>query len=253
MPLDDLFEGVDTVFHLAARPGVRDSWTDFEDYARSNVVGTKRVLDACAGRSIRLVFASSSSVYGNSDRLPAEEDFPPMPVSPYGATKVMTEVLASAYVRGHGMDVVGLRYFTVYGPRQRPDMAIARFIESAAVGAPIHVYGDGRQLRDMTFVTDAVGGTIAAAEKGRTGEIYNLGSGQARPLLEILGELERALGAEIEIEHEGEKLGDVRDTWASIAKAQDELGFEPATGLAEGLAQQVADAERRRGVAALSR
>ena len=144
------------VFHLAARPGVRDSWHDFDDYVRSNIRGTKALFDACAGRDVRVVYASSSSVYGDATVLPVTEAEPTAPISPYGATKVMTEVMAGAYRRADGLDVVGLRYFTVYGPRQRPDMGLARFIEAAVEGRHLSIYGDGRQLRDYTYVGDVV-------------------------------------------------------------------------------------------------
>jgi len=244
--LGELVEGADLVFHLAARPGVRDSWRDFDDYAHSNILGTKALLDACVGRGAKLVYASSSSVYGDAASLPVTEDMPTAPISPYGATKVMTEVMAGAYHRAHDLDVVGLRYFTVYGPRQRPDMGLARFIEAAAEGRRLPIYGDGRQLRDFTYVGDVVNATVAAAQRGVAGSIYNIASSSPRPLLEVLDELGDAIGRELLLDFEDSKLGDVRDTWASTERAQSELGFAPATSLGEGLEAQVAEAQRRR-------
>ena len=244
--LDELIDGAEVVFHLAARPGVRDSWHDFDDYARSNILGTKALFDACAGRDLRVVYASSSSVYGNATVLPVTEAEPTAPISPYGATKVMTEVMAGAYHRAHGLDVVGLRYFTVYGPRQRPDMGLAKFIEAAAEGRRMSIYGDGRQLRDFTYVGDVVDATVAAAQRGAAGSIYNVASSNPRPLLEVLDELGEALGCALKLDFEDSKLGDVRDTWASISLAEAELGFAPATSLREGLEAQVAEAHRRR-------
>ncbi len=244
--LEDLVDGAEVVFHLAARPGVRDSWNDFDDYARSNILGTKAVLDACVSRSVKIVYASSSSVYGDATALPVTEDHPTAPISPYGATKVMTEVMAGAYGRAHGLDVVGLRYFTVYGPRQRPDMGLSRFIEAAEQDRRLSIFGDGRQLRDFTYVDDVVAATVAAADMGAPGAIYNIASSDPRPLLEVLDELGEVLGHELTLEFEASKLGDVRDTWASTSRAQADLGFVAATSLRDGIAAQVAEADRRR-------
>lgn len=251
-PLEELLDGVDVVFHLAARPGVRDSWVEFDDYVRSNVTATKALLDACIGRPLRLVYASSSSVYGDSPSLPVSEDAPRRPVSPYGATKVMAELMTGAFAAGHGLEAIGLRYFTVYGPRQRPDMGLSRFIEAAVAGRPLSIYGDGRQLRDFTYVTDAVAATIAAARRGRPGSVYNIASSQPRELIAVLGELGRVLGEELELAHEAAKIGDVRNTSADIGLARRELSYEPTTSLREGLAAQVEEAQRRRSALALS-
>jgi UDP-glucose 4-epimerase len=250
-PLHELVSEADCVFHLAARPGVRDSWSDFDDYARSNILGTRAVLDACARHGARLVYASSSSVYGDAAELPVRETAPLRPISPYGASKVMAEVLAGAYAQSYGLQAVGLRYFTVYGPRQRPDMALARFIEAAVEDRELSIFGDGRQMRDFTFVGDVVAATIAAAQSGRSGGVYNVASSRPQPLLEVLDELARALGRDLRLSFEEVKVGDVRDTSASTDLAREELGFEAATSLAEGLATQVREAQRRR--AALSR
>ncbi|HEV3320941.1 MAG TPA: NAD-dependent epimerase/dehydratase family protein [Solirubrobacteraceae bacterium] len=246
-----LLDGVEIVFHLAARPGVRDSWGEFDDYVHANITATRALLDACAAAGVRVVYASSSSVYGDIAELPVAERAALRPVSPYGATKAMTELLAGAYAASLGLDAVGLRYFTVYGPRQRPDMGLARFIEAANAGEPIRIYGDGLQLRDMTFVGDAVAATLAAAARGRRGSVYNVASSLPRALLEIVHELEAVLGSELQLEHEERKAGDVRDTWGDIDRAQRELGYEPRTPLRAGLEAQVAEAARRRAALAV--
>ncbi len=246
----ELIDGVDVAFHLAARPGVRDSWSDFADYVHSNVNATRALFDACAAASVRVVYASSSSVYGNADDLPVTEETPLHPVSPYGATKVMAEVMAGAYASSFGLEAIGLRYFTVYGPRQRPDMGLSRFIEAASADEPIRVFGDGKQLRDMTYVDDVVTATVAAAERGRPGVLYNVASSASRSLLDILGELGEILGKELRLEHEERKAGDVRDTWGDITRARRDLAYEPATPLRTGLQHQVAEAARRRGTLA---
>jgi UDP-glucuronate 4-epimerase len=249
--LDELVEEAKWVFHLAARPGVRDSWSDFADYNRANILGTRAVLDATARHHVRLIYASSSSVYGDAMELPVSEAAPLRPVSPYGASKVMTEMLSGAYTRSHGLEAVGLRYFTVYGPRQRPDMALARFIEAVLAGREVSLFGDGRQLRDFTYVGDVVAATVAAAERGRTGAVYNVASGNARTLLEVLDALGETLKRELRVAFETTKAGDVRDTWACTDLASQELGFRAKTSLTEGLAAQVREAERRRvGLAA---
>jgi len=248
--LDELVEEAKWVFHLAARPGVRDSWSDFADYNRANILGTRAVLDATARHRVRLIYASSSSVYGDAAELPVSEEAPLRPVSPYGASKAMTEMLSSAYARSRGLEAVGLRYFTVYGPRQRPDMALARFIEAMLAGREVLLFGDGRQLRDFTYVGDVVAATVAAAERGRTGAVYNVASGSARPLLEVIDALGETLKREPRLAFETIKAGDVRDTWADTDLARRELGFQAKTPLAEGLAAQARAAEGRRAALA---
>lgn len=245
-PLDEIVSQVEIVYHLAARPGVRDSWDAFDDYAHSNILGTKQVLDACALYKTRYVYASSSSVYGNSPVLPAVEQLALAPISPYGVTKVMAEVMAGSYAETHGFDVVGLRYFTVYGPRQRPDMAISRFICAVEDGEPLRVFGDGRQQRDFTFVEDIVDGTIRAGRYGRSGATYNLASSEPRPLIDVLDVLAEVMGRELNVEFVEAQIGDVRDTWGDVGKAARELGYEPRTALRDGIAAQVAEELRRR-------
>jgi nucleoside-diphosphate-sugar epimerase len=245
-PLLGLFGEADIAFHLAARPGVRDSWTEFGDYVDANIVGTRLIFDAAATAGTRVVYASSSSIYGDAVSLPVAEDQPPRPISPYGASKVMTEVLAGAYAASFGLDAIGLRYFTVYGPRQRPDMGLSRFIEAVVEEREIPLYGDGLQRRDMTYVGDVVEATLAAAEYGRSGTVYNVASNAPRTLLDILGELGEALGSPLRLARESSKPGDVRDTWGDISRAAADLGYSPRVSLRDGLEHQVAEAARRR-------
>ena len=245
-PLDELVGLVDVVYHLAARPGVRDSWEYFDDYAHANILGTKNLLDACAIHKKRYVYASSSSVYGNSPLLPVVEQLALRPISPYGVTKVMAEVMAGSYADAYGIETIGLRYFTVYGPRQRPDMALCRFIDSVITEEPITVFGDGRQQRDFTYVNDIVKGTVAAAKYGIPGEVYNLASSDPHPLIDVIKILSEAVGRELEIQFAEPQVGDVRDTWGDVSKAARTFGYQPGVGLTDGIAAQVTDARQRR-------
>lgn len=255
--LEPLLAGVQRVFHLAARPGVRESFGNgFADYARDNVVATQRLLEATAAAAPDLeafVYASSSSVYGTPEITPTPEDAPRLPLSPYGMTKVATEELAAMYHRTSGIPAVGLRYFTVYGPRQRPDMAFTRFIGAALRGEPLRVFGDGRQLRDFTFVHDAVEATVAAAERGRPGSVYNVGGGHPVELADAISLLGEALETPIAIDRLEAARGDARSTFADTTRARAELGFAPQTPLAHGLRAQVewAIAEREAWLASL--
>jgi nucleoside-diphosphate-sugar epimerase len=238
--LEGAFDGVDTVFHLAAQPGVRGSFgASFARYVHDNVLATQRVLEASVTARVKtFVYASSSSVYGNSLAYPTPEGTRRAPLSPYGLTKLATEELAGVYGRLDGLHTVGLRYFTVYGPRQRPDMAFARFFASALAGRPVQVLGDGSQVRDFTFVDDAVRGTIAAARDGRRGAVYNIGGGTQVRLLEAVAQIERVLDTRIEIEHLPDARGDIRRTCSDPRTARIDLGFAPGVDLKEGLARQ---------------
>jgi UDP-glucose 4-epimerase len=253
-PLEPLLEGVTHVVHLAAIPGVRASWgPSFRAYAENNVIATQRLLEAvrAAGAGVaRFVAASSSSVYGMPTRFPTPEDEPPRPLSPYGVTKVATESLLQAYSGSFGISTVGLRYFTVYGPRQRPDMGIHRFFEAARAGAPVTVFGDGRQTRDFTFVADAVRATREAMTCPTPAPVYNVGGGHRIALRDLLDEIAAITGRPLERRHIEPQPGDPRDTASDTTRARHDLGFEPRTQLAEGLALQWAWQRRLPGGAA---
>ena len=241
-PLEGALDGVDTVFHLAAQPGVRGSFgASFGRYVHDNVLATQRLLEASATARVEtFIYASSSSVYGNSLAYPTPEDTRRAPISPYGLTKLATEELAAVYCRLEHLHTVGLRYFTVYGPRQRPDMAFAKFFASALAGKPVKILGDGSQVRDFTFVDDAVRGTIAAARHGRSGAVYNIGGGTQVELLEALAQIEQVLDLKVGIEHLPDARGDVRRTCSDPSTAMVDLGFAPRVALEEGLTRQAA-------------
>jgi nucleoside-diphosphate-sugar epimerase len=233
-------DGVTHVFHLAAQAGVRKSWgRDFAAYTTNNVDATQRLLEAVSGRPIvRFVYASSSSVYGDDVSLPMREDALPQPVSPYGVTKLAAEHLCHLYWLGASVPAVALRYFTVYGPRQRPDMGFHRFIRAALTGQPIVRYGDGEQTRDFTYVDDAVAATLAAGDRGRPGTVYNIGGGSRVSLNQVLALIERVTGRPLDIRNEPAQKGDMRDTYADTTRAKVDLGFAPATSLEDGLAAE---------------
>ncbi len=238
--LPSLLEGRTHVFHLAAQAGVRKSWgRDFQTYTTNNVEATQRLLEACIGRPLeRVVYASSSSVYGDLAPIPMREDALPQPVSPYGVTKLAAEQLCYLYFANYGVPTVSLRYFTVYGPRQRPDMGFHRFLRAALQGSPISLYGDGEQTRDFTFVSDAVAATIAAAERGVPGRVYNIGGGSRVSINEVLAIVERVSGRRLDIRREGAQKGDMRDTYADTTAARRDLAFSPKTPLADGIAAE---------------
>jgi UDP-glucuronate 4-epimerase len=241
--LEPLLERVDGIFHLAAQPGVRGSWgATFAHYVRDNILATQRLFEAAAPRGLRIVMASTSSVYGNAETYPTREDATPRPVSPYGVTKLACESLARTYAECFGLEVVFLRYFTVYGPRQRPDMAFSRIISALLNGHAFTVYGTGEQSRDFTYVDDAVAATIAAMERGPSSIVYNVGGGSETTLNGAIGLCEKLLGTRLDVIREPVALGDVRRTGADTTLIRSELGWRPATSLAEGLAAQLAAA-----------
>jgi len=235
--LDALLEGVTHVFHLAAQAGVRKSWgRDFRAYTENNIEATQVLLEACLGRSVeRFVHASSSSVYGDNASIPMREDALPRPVSPYGVTKLSAEQLGYLYFVNHRVPAVAMRYFTVYGPRQRPDMAFHRFIRAALRGEELSLYGDGEQTRDFTYVGDAVTATIAAAERGIPGRSYNIGGGSRVSMNHVLGIIERIAGRPLRIRRESSQKGDMRDTYADTTLARQDLAFAPSVSLEEGI------------------
>ena len=239
--LDGLLAGIDVVYHLAAQPGVRASFgAAFKNYLRHNIEATQRLLQAAVDQPIEaFVYASSSAVYGNEAVHPTPEDAARRPHSPYGMTKVAVEELAGVYRRNHGVPVVGLRYFTVYGPGQRPDMAFARFIAQLLAGHQLTVFGDGDQMRDFTYVDDTIRATIAAADRGRPGAVYNVGGGQPvelRKAYELIGEI---MDRPVEVMTLPLAPGDVEWTGADGTLAREQLGFTPQIGLEEGLRTQV--------------
>ncbi|MBI2829379.1 MAG: NAD-dependent epimerase/dehydratase family protein [Acidobacteria bacterium] len=238
--LSTLLDGITHVFHLAAQAGVRKSWgRDFHVYTVNNVEATQILLEACVGMPIeRLVYASSSSVYGDEVPLPMREDVCPQPVSPYGVTKLAAEQLCHLYHVNHGVPAVSLRYFTVYGPRQRPDMGFSRFLHAVVRGDAVPQFGDGKQTRDFTFVADAVAATVAAAARGKPGAVYNIGGGSRIELLDVFELIRRITGRPLRVEQIEAQRGDMRNTYADTTRARAELAFAPTVTLEEGLRAQ---------------
>ena len=237
--LAELFADTDCVVHLAAQAGVRASWgQSFRIYTDNNVLATQMVLEACRSVGVpKVVYASSSSVYGDTDKLPMHEEANCRPVSPYGVTKLAGEQLCRLYWKNHGVPTVSLRFFTVYGPRQRPDMAFHLFLRAMLDGRPLEMYGTGSQTRDFTFVSDIVAGILLAME-GRDGAVYNLGGGSRVTLLEAIHTLESVSGLKAEVRGESVQAGDVKHTWADLSLATDELGYAPRVALDEGLRRE---------------
>ncbi|MEP6916802.1 MAG: NAD-dependent epimerase/dehydratase family protein [Acidobacteriota bacterium] len=235
--LPALLDGVTHVFHLAAQAGVRMSWgQDFRIYTENNVDASQQLLEACVGQPLhRFVYASSSSLYGDNVSIPMREDALPQPVSPYGVTKLAAEQLCHLYSVNHGVPATSVRYFTVYGPRQRPDMAFHRFIRAALEGRPITLYGDGEQTRDFTFVADAVAATLAAGDRGVPGRAYNIGGGSRVTVNYVLDIIGRLAGRSLDVRREPAQKGDMRDTYADTGLAKADLGFAPSVSLEEGI------------------
>jgi nucleoside-diphosphate-sugar epimerase len=236
-----LLENADVVFHLAGQPGVRASWgEEFDIYLQENVLTTQRLLEAARAVTVeKFVLASSSSVYGQAERFPTREADAPRPVSPYGVTKLAAEHLCHLYHTGFGVPVVMLRYFTVFGPRQRPDMAFSRFVAAALEDRPLAIIGDGHQSRDFTYVADAVAATIAAGDRGTPGRIYNIAGGCQASVLEVVETLEKLLGRPLAREHLPPVAGDPRRTGADVSAARADLAYAPSTGLEDGLSRQL--------------
>lgn len=240
--LTNLLNGVEVVFHQAAQAGVRASWgQNFSAYLENNVAATQRLLEAAKGYPLRkFVFASSSSVYGDSEDLPLREESPLQPISPYGVTKLACEKLCYLYHRNFDVPVISLRYFTVYGPRQRPDMAFHRFIRWISAGREVTVYGDGEQTRDFTYIADAVEATLLAAISDRVGKVFNVGGGSRVTVSQVIQRIGEIMGREPKVVYETPQHGDVRHTWADTTKARKMLGFQPKVDLEAGLRAQIA-------------
>jgi nucleoside-diphosphate-sugar epimerase len=233
-PID--LDGFDGVFHLAGQPGVRSFGDVFETYLERNVLASQRLFEVAARDGVRVVFASSSSIYGEAEEYPTAEDVLPRPVSPYGITKLTCEHLARATARSFGLDVVVLRYFNAFGPRQRPDMAFTRIAMCLAEGRPFDLFGDGLQSRSFTYVEDVVRGTIAAMESGSG--VYNVGGGEEATMGATIAILEELAGRELEIRSHPAVPGDQRRTKADTTRIREALGWEPETTLRDGLAAQ---------------
>jgi UDP-glucuronate 4-epimerase len=236
--LSEFVDSADVIFHLAAEPGVRSSWgARYGRYVQNNIVATHHILEASRSKpGVRIVFASSSSVYGDAGSTPSSEESPTRPISPYGQTKLSAEQLCVLHRDEFNMDIVCLRYFTVFGPRQRPDMAFHRFLRAALDDESITIFGDGGQTRDFTYVEDVVAATLAAGfEPAIPAEVLNIGGGAPTSLRRALEIVEDLTGRTLEVRYTPRERGDVRDTAADTSRAQRILGFSPQTSLAEGL------------------
>jgi UDP-glucuronate 4-epimerase len=238
LELGELLRGVEGIVHLAGEPGVRRSWGEnFSRYLERNVLSTQRMLEAAwKNATPRFIYASSSSVYGADPGHPVGEDHGRRPASPYGLSKLAAEDLIGLYIRERRVPATILRYFTVYGPRQRPEMALSRFISAAFRGRPVEVFGDGEQKRDMTYVTDAVDATVAALDAPPG--IYNVGGGMRVSVNEMIEAVGRVTGAPVEARYGPAAEGDVRSTWADSRQAARVLGYWPRVGLEEGIVAQ---------------
>jgi len=246
MDINDLtFEDIEqagVIVHQAAQAGVRSSWGDnFDIYTHHNILGTQKLLELARQKPLeRFVYASSSSVYGSVERLPVKETDLPRPISPYGVSKLAAEHLCSLYHYNYGVPVVSLRYFTVYGPGQRPDMAFHRFIRAILNGEEMAVFGDGKQTRDFTYIDDLVDANLSAVlANGVEGRVFNIAGGHRISLMDAVQVVEKITGKKAKVKYYESQKGDPRDTYADTALAQKHLSFEPSTGLEEGLLRQV--------------
>ena len=230
--------GWDGVFHLAGQPGVRSFGDVFQLYVERNVLASQRVFEAAAAAGVRVVFASSSSIYGEAERYPTPEETPPRPLSPYGITKLACEHLAGASGKSLGLDAVVLRYFNAYGPRQRPDMAFPRVVEALLEGRPFTLFGDGKQSRSFTYVADVVTASVLAMEQAAGGSVYNVGGGEEATMNETIAMLEAISGRSLEVERTEAVAGDQRRTKADTTRIREDLGWQPTTSLRDGLRAQ---------------
>lgn len=254
--LHELIDGADVIFHQAGQPGVRKSWgQSFNEYIDRNIAATQMLLEACKGsRALsRFVYASSSSVYGDAETYPTDERTLPAPRSPYGVTKLAAEHLCGVYAGNFDVPTVSLRYFTVYGPGQRPDMAFTRFCKSAVEGSTIEIYGDGQQIRDFTYVDDIVSGNILAAlsQKVEPGQVLNLAGGSNVSINHVLDLLRDIAATDLDVKYSSAAMGDVRRTSGSIQLARDILDWTPQVELADGLRAQFEWAREAFGAAGL--
>jgi UDP-glucuronate 4-epimerase len=240
--IESLIDGVSGVFHFSARPGVRESWGRyFYAYLVNNVLATQKLLEALKGRpDVFVLYASSSSIYGDAEELPITEETPPRPVSPYGATKLAAEDIVDLYRREYGIRATSMRLFSVYGPRQRPDMAVHKFLKAIAVGEPVTVFGDGSSGRDYTYVDYVVEACAAVFEKDLAGRVFNVASGKTTTLNELIKTVESVLGKKANLEKLPDQPGDVKATRADISRLSSVIDFYPDLDLKEGIAEQAA-------------
>lgn len=238
--LPSLLDGVRIIFHLAAQAGVRTSWgKNFAEYVKNNIQVTQLMLETVRDHSLeKFIFASSSSVYGLCPAFPMIETSPVQPVSPYGVTKLAAEQLCFLYHKNYGVPVISLRFFTVYGPRQRPDMAFHRFFLSLLKDEEVQIYGDGHQTRDFTFITDIIEANLLALKRGQPGEVYNIGGGHQKELGAVVLVMEEITAKKAKIRWLEAQKGDVLHTLAGIEKARQDLGYQPQASLEEGLRQE---------------
>ncbi len=234
---DEILIDINGIFHQAAVAGVRASWgQSFNHYVENNVLATQRLLEACKDRKLdKFIYASSSSVYGDTEELPIRESSPTNPVSPYGVTKLAAEHLASLYFKAYGVPTVSLRYFTVYGPRQRPDMAFHKFITAVMKGEQIDIYGTGEQTRDFTYIDDAVEANLQAFRDGKAGEVFNIGGGSRIKLLDAIDLIESIVGEKAKLVHTDPQRGDAKHTFSDISKANTDFGYNPQVDIKLGL------------------
>ena len=248
--LKKMLANTDYIFHFAAQTGVRSSWgRDFKSYADNNILGVQRLLEAVKenGRLKKIIFASSSSVYGDAKDLPVKEITAASPVSPYGVTKLAAEKLFYLYGKSHNIPYIILRFFTVYGPRQRPDMAFNIFISKMLAGEKLPVFAGGKSTRDFTYVEDIINCCLLAAKSSHTGEVFNAGGGNRINLLEVIKKLEKFTGKKAKLNLARAQLGDVKDTWADISKAKRLLGYKPVFEIDFGLKKEVVWLIKERG------
>jgi UDP-glucuronate 4-epimerase len=231
-------DGLDGVFHLAGQPGVASFGGVFPVYVRQNVLASQRLFETAAAAGVRVVFASSSSIYGDAEAYPTSEETRPRPISPYGITKLAAEHLGGAYATEFGLDHVVIRYFTIYGPRQRPDMALAKIVACLVEGKPFELHGDGTQSRSFTFVEDAVEATILSMEQGSAGDVFNVGGGDEATMLDAIDVLETASGRALELVPGPRREGDQARTLADTSRIRARTGWEPRTPFAQGLEAQ---------------
>lgn len=243
--LQKAFEGANSIFHLAAQAGVRASWgDDFSIYTGNNIYATQRVLEAAKSEAVRstlkkVVYASSSSVYGSAETLPTLETMLPAPISPYGVSKLAAEHLMVLYSKEFNVPTASVRYFTVYGPRQRPDMAFHRFIKRGLTGETLEIYGDGEQSRDFTFISDAVEATIAAADTAVPALVCNIGGGSRVTVNQVLKTISDILGKQLDVKYLDRQKGDARHTAADTGLAAKAIGYAPKVSLEDGLRAEV--------------